>query len=141
MRFARLLIVGLLVMSGVAFGGEKDGPYVLVYRQHVDYSITTGSLVQCMGSNCNYQYEHSDPIAVESYPTLEKVLERLNDRKGRDVMDQHPERPTIGLNDFVLLIKGKRINPVLAESGQKVQVSHNVWKTEDIPVQEWDVPQ
>lgn len=133
MRFARLLIVGLLVMSGVAFGGEKDGPYVLVYRV---YSPNFGQSA-CMGC----QQPPDWYVAVDSFPTLEAALTRLNNRQGRDVLDQHPERPTIGLNDFVLLIKGKRINPVLAESGQKVQVSHNVWKTEDIPVQEWDVPQ
>lgn len=143
MRFARLLIAGLLVMSGVAFAGEKDGPYILVYREHFDYSVTTGTLTlaQCVGAGCNYQSERRDPIGVEYYPTLEKALNRLNERDDRMFRDDNGAAPKIRKDDLILLVKGKRIDLDVQDSGRKTTVSHNVWKTEDVPVQEWDVKQ
>ena len=137
------LVAVLLGLSSKAFGGEQDGPYILVYRVRVDNSITVGRavpLTACIG-DCSWQgyvNEPREPISVESFPTLAKALIRLNEREQPVFRDDNGASPRIKKEDLILLVKGKRIDVDVQDSGKKVTVSHNVWKTEDVPVQEWD---
>ena len=146
MRYTIILLIALVVvllsLSVKTFGGEQDGPYILVYRVRVDNSVLIGasgfSTQNLIIGPSGGGGENRGPISVESFPTLAKALIRLNEREQPVFRDDNGASPRIKKEDLILLVKGKRIDVDVQDSGKKVTVSHNVWKTEDVPVQEWD---
>lgn len=139
MRFARLLIVGLLCLSGVAMGGEADGPYMLIYKASIhEYggAVFTSTAMTQVCWNGGIVCADQKVIQVEYFPTIEKALQFINHRECPTCMRQDPDMLA---GDIVGLFKARRIELELASTGRKREIEREIRQREVVPEQEWDV--